>query len=174
MKTLNIGDLIFVDSGSFVNKAIQKVSKFEYGHVAVIVNDYIVVDIRAGNSYSLIDIKDMNVSKFAVARVKDGFDVHRFMRVVSHSGCLKVRYNYRAIVRLFLNYKLKIPAKRKPFNGKNVYCSEFADYLFQKSGVKLQDNSKMTSVESLYKSDKLEFIGYGNGIEELLNLYGGR
>jgi len=174
MTTLNIGDLIFVDSGSFVNKVIQKVSKFEYGHVAVIVNDSTVVDIRAGNSYSLVDIKDMSISKFTVARVRGGFDVNRFMRVVSHSGCLKVRYNYRAIGRLFLNYKLKLPAKRKPFNGKNIYCSEFVDYLFYKSGIRLQDDGKMTSVESLYKSDKLEFIAHGSSLEELLKLYGGR
>jgi len=173
MVKLALGDLIFIDSGSFVNKVIQKVSKFKYGHVAVVVGDNIIVDIRAGSSYNLVSIEDINIVEFSVARVIDGFDVDRFARVVFHSGCLKVRYNYKAIARLFLNYRLKIPAKSRPFNGKSIYCSEFADYLFYKAGVKLHDNGKLTSVESLYNSDKIRFIGHGRSLEDLLNIYKG-
>lgn len=71
---LQVGDIVFLDSGSILNKAVQKISRFEYGHVGIMITPELIVDIVAFSRYKIIHIDELKVKKYAVGRVTQHFN----------------------------------------------------------------------------------------------------
>jgi len=168
---LQAGDIVFIDSGSFLNRGVQIVSRFKYGHVGIMITPELIVDIAAFHSYRVIHIDELKISKYAVGRVKQPHDLSVLGYISMEMEEKKPKYDYWAIVRLFMRYTFGFNTSRKSYDIRRLYCSEYVDYVYNQMGVDLLPGEPhLISVEDLFFSDKIDIIDYGESLSELKEL----
>lgn len=171
MKDLQIGDILFLDSGSIFNKITKVISRFRYGHVALVVEGQLVVDIKAGQRMKVIPLKELKVEKFTVKRMKIPLDDKQSRNMVKYTKNILInppKYDYMSIFRLMLKYS-GFKTSRKSYDIKRLYCSEFVDYIYSKTGIDLlKEQYSLVGIDDLFNSEKLETVFEGFGLNDLL------
>lgn len=149
------GDIVFVDSGTFVGKLVKKATGFKYGHVALAIDENHLMDIKAFSKSKILNVNEVQIKNCEVFRVTEPYDLEKLIQITK--DCTGIPYDYIAILRLFLRYVLHFNIKRKGYDVKRLYCSEFIDYAFNEVGVDLVEGEEsLISIECLYYSKKLE------------------
>lgn len=175
MKDLQIGDVLFLDSGSIFNKITKVISRFKYGHVALVVEGSLVVDIKAGQRMKVIPLEELKVENFTVKRLKIPLDSKQSRNMVKYTNNILInppKYDYMSIFRLMLKYS-GFKTSRKSYDIKRLYCSEFVDYIYSKAGIDLlKEQYSLVGIDDLFNSEKLETVFEGFSLNDLLEASG--
>lgn len=170
---LQVGDIVFLDSGSKFNKITQIISSFKFGHVGLVVEGQQIVDIKAGQVMKLIPINELKVKSFVAMRTLYPLTEKQTARIPEYTQRVLAtapKYDYLALVRLAMKY-LGFKTSRKSYDIERLYCSEFVDYIYTKIGIDLlSEQSSLIGIDDLYFSQKLKTIAEGSSLEELENI----
>jgi hypothetical protein len=162
---MQAGDIVFFRSSSFIGDVICWLSKSEYSHVGLAVNDTEIVE---ADRFILTRKVPLNASNVVVMRAELTEDQQK--QIVSIAESLIGRpYDYLGIFFLFIRCllnlllpfcKLTIP---NPFNDLNkLWCTELVDEVFNQVGIDLVPSRKHGDVTpaDLAMSPLLRLVEY--------------
>lgn len=163
MIDLQIGDIVFYHTDSFIGRVIRWVTGHPYSHVAMIVGfDKEVVEATAFNRSSIKTLGDTNFTHLRVLRVKDGLTSKQKQCIVDkRSELIGVPYDYKGIVALFKKIVFRKDLSSVDADITQLWCSELVDYTMNSCGVRLVDSvdNHMVDIEDLHNSPMLEEVG---------------
>lgn len=158
MYKLEVGDILFIDSGTVLSHIIKRVTNYPYSHVALVVGENELIEITAFTKSKVIRLEDEDIKHAKVKRMRRQLTDIEKERIAEHANLLVNRsYDYKAIGYLLLNYVFG--ANINPFKNTmdRVYCVEAVDYIYNATGIDLvegHENSLLT-IKDLYDSEEL-------------------
>lgn len=158
MDNLQAGDVLFIDSGTFIGNMVKFISEFNFGHVAIMVSDTEMVDIKAFSKSSIVHINDIQFKRMVIKRTKQPLSREQVNQLVKISyENLGKPYDYKAIFSLFIRYIFKTKFKSHTYELDHLYCSEFVDYVYKAIDCDLlpENGNSLVGIDDLFMSDKL-------------------
>lgn len=149
-------DLVFYKGNSFVSKIVRKITKSEYSHVALVLDEYhlLEADWRKPLSIRHISYKTQEYDVFRVEELteKQKEYIKEFMM-----DTLNTPYDFTLILAHLLNYFFKVKLFHSPYR---YDCSEWIDLAFLYAGVDLLPMTKSSTVTpaELSKSPKITMV----------------
>lgn len=135
---LEVGDIIFYKSNSFIGKVITKLTDSEYSHVAMYVGDNQIVEADRFIKSRKTELNVVDKRLIKVMRVNGGLDEQRRMLLLaSLPHVLGKSYDYVRIGYLFIKLLLNMDTKNIVNDLNTFFCSELVDYLYLLIGIDL-------------------------------------
>lgn len=126
-------DVLFYKGNGLLSKVIKLITKGEYSHVGIFIDEYHIVEINYNFTYKLRHNKYRS-GAYDVYRCNVGVDENAMTDYIHNT--LGQRYDFRELLRC-LGLKVKD-------NKDRVICSECVYDLFKAGGVDLLDNDIVT------------------------------
>lgn len=158
MAKLEVGDILFIDSGTILSHIIKRVTDYPYSHVALVVGDNQLIEITAFTKSKVIRLEDEDIKHAKVKRLRRKLTDVEKIRIAEHANLLVNRsYDYKAVGYLLMNYLLGVNIDPFKNTMDRVYCVEAVDYIYNATGIDLvkgHENNLLT-IKDLYDSEHL-------------------
>lgn len=158
---IEVGDIIFVESKTFMSRIIRSVTNFRYSHVAIVVDveEGTVLEVAGFKKAKLIGIRELiEDNQICLKRVRKKLS-EEDKRVIQEvvTGVVGKSYDYKAIIHIFFDYLFNLTHDHKS-DFQKIYCAEIVDYIYEVCDIDLVPHKQnhTVTIEDLYRSDELE------------------
>lgn len=145
-----VGDVVFFKkSNSLISKTIAKITKSEYTHVGLIIEEYRDGHLKIIESNRFVNTREVEVELdeelhviYEIEKTEEQKD-----RIIKYAkSSLGMKYDYFQILGLFLSLIFN-RRERALFNSSNkLICSELIDLSYYKAGIKRNTDLKLGNI----------------------------
>ena len=127
-------DILFYRGSNTISRAVKRITKSQYSHVALVINEYLVVETNWYYPVRFRRNRYLEHEEFTLKRVENLTEEQQEKIFEFISLYLDTRYDYIQIFYHVLNVVFGTKLKNNP----NLYtCSELIDRAFQYAGIDL-------------------------------------